>query len=75
MKVICIKTFTSEGSTFIKNLHYYIVQYHKYNFYVGIIISENKTTPMYKLDEKYRCNFLSIKEERLKKLEKLNEKM
>lgn len=78
MKVICTKTFTDKSlypdveATFIKNLKYHLMQYEGQSiFYVGVI-PKNGPVAAYPLGKKYRCNFMTLKELRKQKLEKIN---
>ena len=66
---ICIKNFAYQNSTYLKNVRYGIMEYDEI-FYVSII-SENATWPAFPIDYRYRKNFISEKQLRKLKLEKI----
>jgi hypothetical protein len=76
MEVICTKTFNKSRAIFNKNLKYILIQYeHQSMFYVGILSTAGTSElalPVYPLNEKYRKFFISIKEQRKLKLQKIN---
>lgn len=75
MKVICTKTFSSEGCSFLKNMSYELVEYKgQDNFYVGAIPFDKKTPyALFPISNYFRCNFTTLKEQRKNKIEKINE--
>jgi len=84
MKVICIKNFIYQESTYIKNLEYELMEYllleftpvkKEHFFYVSTPPKNgNGPFPAYPIDCKHRKNFITIKEYRKLKLEKIDEK-
>jgi hypothetical protein len=78
LNVICIKTFTINNITYRENLKYHIIQYVsnviKYNnFYIYDEKIKVTTNPTYSLNIKYRKYFMTEKELRTLKIQKLNE--
>jgi len=69
MKVFCIKNFVYEESIFLKNMKYELIDYPNI-FYVAV---PNDGGPLaaYPINLKYRNNFITLKELRKLKLEKI----
>jgi len=74
MKVICIKEFTYQDRTYLKNEKYELVDYLRNYFFVSIIPKiYNSAYPAYPIDRKYRYCFMTLMELRKLKLKKINE--
>jgi hypothetical protein len=70
MKAICTKTF----SDFIENATYILIEYDdKSMFYAGLA-KEKGPIALFPVSKKYRKFFITIKEQRKLKLQKINEK-
>jgi hypothetical protein len=74
MKVICIKTFTYQKQLFIKNTKYELVEYYESKFfYVYNYNNDSYAVPTYQIDNTYKNHFITLKELRKLKLEKIDE--
>lgn len=72
MRVICIKNFTYKDSTWLKNISYELIQYANQNIFYVAVIPKDGPLAACPIDLKYRDNFITLKQLRKLKLEKLN---
>lgn len=76
LKVICIKTFTINDITFTENSKYHLIQYinaNNFNFFIYNEKIKTQAYPLYPLNIKYKENFMTEKEYRKLKLEKITQ--
>ncbi len=72
MIAFCIKNFVYEERIYLKNMKYELIEYMDMDYFYVSIIPKDGPFPSYPINYKYRDNFITLKQLRKLKLEKIN---